>query len=173
MSFEAELSGGHPNSLGNTVSVVERVLGNEELLDSLIETYSSSDEVVRLRVSNAIKRVTRERPGWVYGRLARIVSWVRELRQPSAEWTLAQLFALLSDHLSEREKEQGVEILCDQLARSTDWIVLSQSMATLGDWAREDPVLAERLAPRARELARDPRKSVAGRAKKILAIIAT
>ena len=166
--FEAELSGGHPNSLGNTVAVVERVLVEEALVDELVATYGSADEVVRLRVSNALKRVCKEQPGWVYSRLGVIESWVKSLEQPSAQWTLAQLYSSLSGFLTEAQKDHAVSVVKGFLDTSTDWIVLNFSMQTLADWATDDPELGAWLIPVMQELAADPRKSVAGRAKKLL-----
>jgi len=55
--FEKRLQGGHPNSLGHTVEVVEEVLSEPSLFDELFHCYYSDDEVVRLRVSNAMKRI--------------------------------------------------------------------------------------------------------------------
>ena len=48
-NIEVELSGGHPDSLGNTEAVVERILDDPALLDNLIDCYGSDDAVVRLR----------------------------------------------------------------------------------------------------------------------------
>ncbi|MFL0711889.1 MAG: hypothetical protein ACJLS2_03810 [Microcella pacifica] len=48
--FESPLTGGHPNSLGNTVSVVDEVLADRALLAELVACYRSEDAVVRLRV---------------------------------------------------------------------------------------------------------------------------
>ncbi|GAB4243341.1 MAG: hypothetical protein Tsb0034_21160 [Ekhidna sp.] len=55
-NFEARLSGGHPNSLGNTIEVVDAVLADPSNFEELFDCYQSDDEVVRLRVSNAMKR---------------------------------------------------------------------------------------------------------------------
>ena len=60
IDFEERLTGGHPNSLGKTVEVVEEVLANPERFEELFNCYFSDDAVVRLRVSNAMKRVGKE-----------------------------------------------------------------------------------------------------------------
>jgi len=49
--FEDTLTGGHHNSLGNTLVVADQVNADHSLLPDLIATYASDDEVVRLRVS--------------------------------------------------------------------------------------------------------------------------
>ena len=53
MNYESELTGGHPNSLGNTIKVVEHVIVKKNRINSLIKCYSSTDQIVRLRTSNA------------------------------------------------------------------------------------------------------------------------
>lgn len=165
--FEADLSGGHPNSLGNTVQVVERALADESLVDELIATYGSDDEVVRLRVSNALKRISREKPDWVYRRLGAIESWVVDIKQPSAQWTLAQMYATLSDKLTPEQKRHATSVVKGFLDSSADWIVLNFSMQTLADWARDDTELRQWLVPVLEKLAADPRKSVAKRAARL------
>ncbi|MGF1567082.1 MAG: hypothetical protein ACFCVD_03240 [Nodosilinea sp.] len=61
-SFETMLTGGHPNSLGRTVEVVNLMLNDPTKLLDLYNCYFSIDEVVRLRTSNAIKRISHEKP---------------------------------------------------------------------------------------------------------------
>ena len=62
-SLETMLTGGHPSSLGRTVEVVETVLDNPERLAELYNCYFTIDEVVRLRTSNAMKRLKSDRNG--------------------------------------------------------------------------------------------------------------
>ena len=62
MSFEQSLKGGHPNSLGNTLEVVDAVLGNTDKMEDLLLCYQSDDDTIRLRTSNAFKRIFRAKP---------------------------------------------------------------------------------------------------------------
>ena len=64
-NFAAMLTGGHPNSLGRTIEVVDAVLADRSKLEELYSCYFSADEVVRLRTSNAMKRIAREQPDWL------------------------------------------------------------------------------------------------------------
>ena len=64
MNYESELTGGNPNSLGNTIKVVEHVIVKKNRINSLIKCYSSTDQIVRLRTSNAFKRIFRQKPEW-------------------------------------------------------------------------------------------------------------
>ena len=167
--FESMLSGGHPNSLGRTLEVVDVVLADRSRLDDLYRCYYSDDEVVRLRVSSAMKRVTIEHPDWTLGLIDGLQCEVAAIDQASMRWTLALLFDLMADLLSPQQRSRAIEIMQANLAEHSDWIVLYNSMKVLGRWAEADPGLAEWLLPHAHRLACDERKSVAANARKLLA----
>ena len=166
-SFEEMLTGGHPNSLGRTIEVVDIVLSNSARLSDLYNCYFSVDEIVRLRTSNAIKRISLENPEWLVPYINKLISEISKINQPSVQWTLANLFHTLSVFMSETQKASAKKILRDNLENYTDWIVLNNTMDTLSKWAIQDSALKEWLLPHLERLARDPRKSVAGRAMKI------
>lgn len=167
--FEALLSGGHPNSLGRTLEVVETVLADRSRLEDLYRCYFSSDEVVRLRVSSAMKRVATEHPDWTtMDFIDGLQSDVAAIDQASTQWTLALLFDLMAEPLSPQQRNRAIEIMQNSLANHTDWIVLNNSMQVLGKWAENDPGLGEWLLPQARRLAEDERKSIAKNARKLL-----
>lgn len=167
--FEARLSGGHPNSLGRTVEVVEVVLADRSRLAELYGCYFSDDEVVRLRVSSAMKRVTTEHPEWTMDFIDGLQADGAAIDQASTQWTLALIFDLLVDHLSPDQHARAIEIMQDNLAHHSDWIVLNNSMKVLGAWAADDPDLDAWLQPHLHRLAEDDRKSVASNANKLLA----
>ncbi len=171
-SFEAQLTGGHPNSLGNTVAVVETVLQNPERFEALFNCYFSTDEVVRLRVSNAMKRICKERQDLLVPYIGRLLDEISRIDQASTQWTLAQLFLSLENHMDEAAMRSAKELLIHNLENHTDWIVLNTTMETLSHWAQSDEKLRRWLVPQLEHLSADSRKSVAGRAKKMLAKIA-
>lgn len=162
------LTGGHPNSLGRTQEVADAVLADRSLLNDLYECYFSDDEVVRLRVSSAMKRVTTARPEWAMDYMDRLQSEIAAIDQASTQWTLALLFDLTSDLLSARQRSRAIEIMSDNLAGHSDWIVLNNSMKVLGKWAEGDAQLAASLLPHARRLTDDGRKSVATNARRLV-----
>jgi len=166
--FEAMLTGGHPNSLGRTVEVVDIVLADRAKLADLYQCYFSSDEVVRLRVSSAMKRVTIARPDWTMDFMDGLQSDIAAIDQASTQWTLALLFDLTKDLQSEKQLSRSLEIMKRNLAEHDDWIVLNNSMQVLFDWSKGDPELAKWLKPQLERLQGETRKSVAGRAKKLL-----
>lgn len=167
-TFEAMLSGGHPNSLGRTLEVVELVLADRSRLRALYACYFSADEVVRLRVSNAMKRVTIAHPDWTVDLMDGLQDEVATIDQASTQWTLALIFDLTRNLLSDQQRRRAVEIMQENLASHDDWIVLNNSMKVLGSWAESDESLRRWLRPHARRLVTDPRRSVASNARKLL-----
>lgn len=170
-TFETMLTGGHPNSLGRTIEVVDIVLADPARFDELFACYQSADAVVRLRTSNALKRVEAERRDLLLPYVDRLQSEVAGLDQPSAQWTLAQLFHRMWDDLSADQQAKALEIMQRNLDTQTDWIVLNFTMEALAARAADQPGLKDWLRPRLERHAQDARKSVAKRAQKYLAAL--
>jgi len=166
--FEDMLTGGHPNSLGRTVEVVERVLADTDRFEELFDCYESGDEVVRLRTSSAMKRVEDRRHDLLVPYIDRFIEEIGSLDQASAQWTLAQLFACMSADLDKDQRVGALAIMKRNLENHSDWIVLNTTMETLTEWAGDDPALARWLRPRLERHRRDSRKAVAKRAAKML-----
>lgn len=172
-TFEAMLTGGHPNSLGNTVEVVNIVLKDKKRFEELYQCYFSKDEVVRLRVSNAMKRIAREHLDWLVPYIDKFINDISKINQASTQWTLAQLFLMLEKDLTDKQKKQAVDILKRNLDNNDDWIVQNTTIETLTQWAHSDESLAGWLKPRLKKFTASERKSVANRAQKALDSLAT
>ena len=166
MTFEEQLKGGHPNSLGNTIAVVEQVVKQTDQFEQLFQCYYSDDEVVRLRTSNAMKRIGKENLSLLIPYIDRFLEVISKIDQASTQWTLAQLFDMLETNMSPGQREKAVTIMKDNLTNHTDWIVLTQTMNTLARWSKEDLELRNWLLPQLERLSADQRKSVSGRARK-------
>lgn len=166
--FEDALTGGHHNSLGNTVAVSEQVNADRSLLPELINTYASDDEVVRLRVSSALKRVAWEHPDWIHEEINSIMDWVERLKQPSAQWSVGQMLLAAGPLLSTLERERAIALMKSHIEESGDWIVLNHTMETLAQWAVDDSELETWLVPHLSRFAADSRKSIAKRAERLL-----
>ena len=167
-TFESMLTGGHPNSLGRTLEVVEIVLNDKTRLKELYRCYFSNDEIVRLRTSSAVKRVTIEHPEWLEPYLDRFLREIAQINQASTQWTLALLFDMLSDRMTSAQRSQATDHLKNTLATHTDWIVLNNTMKTLTKWAKKDEGLKAWLQPHLIRLKEDKRKAVVGNARKSL-----
>ncbi|MEM6303251.1 MAG: hypothetical protein AAF744_00930 [Pseudomonadota bacterium] len=166
--FEDMLTGGHPNSLGRTVEVVDRVLATPARMTELFECYRSRDEVVRLRVSNALRRVQAARPDLIVPLIDRLLDEISALDQPSAQWTLPKLFEGAAEAMTPAQSAAALAVVKRNLAMHGDWIVLNNSMDYLTPLAQGDENLKAWLIPHLIRLAEDSRKSVAARATKEL-----
>ena len=167
-NFEQMLTGGHPNSLGRTIEVVDLILKDKSKLQDLYMCYFSQDEVVRLRTSNAFKRVTLEHTEWFEDYIDRFITEISQIDQASTKWTLAILFGYSTDLMSEDQLKQAKEILKTNLKEEKDWIVLKNTMDTLGKWSATDPKLKLWLKPHLERLANHPKKVVPSCARKWL-----
>ena len=165
--FEIMLSGGHPNSLGRTLEVVDIILNDEGSLECLFECYSSDNPTVRLRVSNAFKRIFRQKPNWFVGYVDKFQSLIPTLNQASAEWTLAQLHLEFINLLNEAQKSKAIDISREQLRNSKDWIVIIQNINFLEKVAKEDEALRHWLLTKLNLISKDSRKAVSKRAAEI------
>ena len=165
--YEEMLTGGHPNSLGNTLIVVDDVLSNKENLDNLYQCYFSHDAVVRLRVSNAFKRICKEKPGWVAEYIDKFINEISNIDQASTKWTLATLFLLLKNYMSSKQKAASIKIMKNNL-HYPDWIVQNITADTLAVYAENDVKLKQWLIPELKKLSKGKYKSVARRSDKLI-----
>lgn len=165
--FEEMLTGGHPNSLGQTVEVVELVLASQARLSDLYSCYFSDDEIVRLRVSNAMKRVCRVQPDWFIPFLDGLLDDISKIEQASTQWTLANLFQMLWNLMDDTQRTKAKKILKLNLEKWNDWIVLNNTMETLAGWSSDDIELRNWLIPKLNKLKSDSRRSVSNRALKL------
>ncbi len=172
-SFVAILTGGHPNSLGRTIELVDLILTDKTKLEELYQCYFDDDEVVRLRTSNAFKRITKVQPDWALPYIDKFLAEISQIKQASTQWTLAWLLLELGDKLTPEQKHTAKTILQHNLTTWEDWIVLNNTIETLGAWAKQDNDLKTWLLPHLERLTQDTRKSVAGRAQKMLVALTT
>jgi HEAT repeat protein len=163
------LTGGHPNSLGRTGEVVDIVLTDRGRLDELFATLADPDEVVRMRVVDALEKICGARPDLFVPHVDHIIDDLGDIDQPSVQWHVAQMLEHLSGDLSKDQAHRARRLLRRNLTRSTDWIVLNVTMHVLAEWSARDPSLARWLKPELERLGQDERKSVARRASKRLA----
>ena len=146
--FEKELSGGHPNSMGNTINVVNKIFKDPQKINALFSCYSSNDEVVRLRTSNAFKRIFKKHPEWLKPLVNKFFTKIPKLNQASAMWTLAQICFDCEDQLTTMQLNKAKKILKEFMITCDDWIVQNMCIQTLGTWAQEDEDLKKWLAPK-------------------------
>lgn len=161
------LTGGHPNSLGNTEQVVALVLQDRRKLQDLYDCYKSEDEVVRLRVSSSLKRVCKVKPEWVAEHLDGLLDDISQIDQASTKWTLSSLFVLLDTHMDAAQKKQAIALMQRNL-HYDDWIVQNTTAESLAYFAKQDAALKTWLLPELNKLTESRHKSVARRAHKLI-----
>jgi hypothetical protein len=142
--FETRLTGGHPNSLGRTVDLVDAVLADRARLAELYAWYFSRNDSSLERDEEGDDRA-------------------------ATQWMLALLLDLTRALQTPAQHERSLDIMKRHPAGHADWIVLYNSMPVLHEWSLDDPVLAKWFTPHLERLAREPRRSVAARATKLLA----
>lgn len=166
--FEERFKGGHPNSLGNAVEIVEEVLNDKSKLQALFDCWQSKDELVRLRVASAIKRVCIMQPDWIAPYIDHLQTDIAAIDQASTQWILAILFKLLFKKMSPAQHQRALEILKTNLETHPDWIVICNTMQTLTEWAQHDNKLKTWLIPQLEHHTNDVRNSVKRKANKYL-----
>ena len=77
---------------------------------------------------------------------------------------MAQLFLELQHELNDKQREQAIIVMQRNLETWDDWIVLNNTVQTLGEWSVDRPDLKAWLQPHLERLAKDKRKSVAKKA---------
>ena len=166
--FETMLTGGHHNSLGRTEEVATLVITDPDRLEELYGCYESDDEVVRLRTSSALKRVQAANPRLLLPYYDRLIDEIGNLNQASAQWTLAILFKVGRDNLTNSQIDRARALMQRNLQENPDWIVLNMTMETLTEWSAHDQGLRGWLIPELQRISNDRRKSVKARATKFL-----
>jgi hypothetical protein len=115
-----------------------------------------------------MKRICKAKKSILFPYIDRFLTDIAQIDQASTQWTLSQLFGMLDKDMTEKQIEQAKAIMKNNLSNHTDWIVLNQTMDTLTKWAKKDADLRNWMKPHLERLTADERKSVSGRAKKMM-----
>ncbi|MGH9829343.1 MAG: hypothetical protein ACREDR_39505, partial [Blastocatellia bacterium] len=165
--FEGLLAEGSPRSLGRTEEVVLVVLRRPGRLDELFDCLFNDDEIVRMRAGDALEKVCRDRPDLFQSYIPRLFNEVSKIDQPSVQWHLAQMLAEVT--LNVKERSDAVRLLKRNLSQSKDWIVITCTMDSLAHFAQDDVRLRRWFIDELREYQGSEYKSIATRARKLLA----
>ena len=166
-AVEALLTGGDPRSLRNATIVIDAASRQPARLAELVQCVFSPDEIVRMRASDALEKVCRAHPGLLRPFVPRLLGQMSRIEQASVQWHLAQM--LTEVELDEAERAAAITILEHNLDTSGDWIVTNLTLQALATFARTSPAVRTRLIERLHHYQDSPYKSVASRARKLLA----
>lgn len=167
-SFEEMLTGEHSSSLELTLQVVAAVSAAPARIRELIDTLRSPSDVVQLRVSGALKRLSELDRDFFATHMDYYLDALEDLAPSSAEWTRAQIALELNPVLTVEQRSRVTVALQGQLERAVDWVVIVHTLKTLVLWAVTDRDLSQWLRPHAVRHAQDPRKTVSSAAKRAL-----
>jgi hypothetical protein len=118
-----------------------------------------------------MKRIGKVEKSLLLPYMDRFLDEIAQIDQASTQWTLSQLFLQLEKEMTEEQREKALEIMKNNLSYHDDWIVLCQTMETLGRWAQKDNTLKNWLLLHLKRLHQDNRKSVAKKAHKTLTLL--
>jgi hypothetical protein len=147
--------------------VIDAASRRPERLEELVQCVFSADEIVRMRASDALEKVCRSRPALLQPFVPRLLGEMSRIEQASVQWHLAQI--LIEVRLDDREQAEAITILEHNLDTSGDWIVINLTLQALATFARTSPAVRTRLTERLHHYQDSPYKSVASRARKLLA----
>lgn len=145
-SFETILSaGGHANSLGRAGEVYETVKSDPSKMGELFKCIYADDAWVRMRAIDTFEKLVRYDPSLAQPYTSRLVDDLTKSEQPSIQWHLAQLFAVIN--LSESQTEKVILWLKDRIStRDVDWIVAVNVMKTLLHFYDEKMISRDELS---------------------------
>jgi len=159
-SFEEILTvGGHSNSLGRAIEVLQTVQGNHARLDELFSCISADDAWVRMRAIDTFEKLVKDKPELAQPYLSSIFSQLTKSEQPSIQWHVAQIFAEVA--LSDAERNEAVKWLKQRIkSTDVDWIVSVNVMKTLLSFCKQKYISAGELEPLFKTQATHSSKSV-------------
>jgi len=166
-----EMLRGDSNTLGRTDEVAEIVKAEPSRVNEVFDLYFQDDQWVRLRASSTLKRLWRRDPSMVAPFIDRWISEVASIDQPSVQWTVAQLLDECPELFSNAQAADAESHVKGYIEQSDDWIVINSSIQTLGNRAVDDADLRTFLLPHLKRHAKSSKKSIAGRATKMLAAL--
>lgn len=165
--LETLLAGGDPLSLDGADVAASLVLHQPDGLGELLECVFSHDPTVRMRASDALEKVCRDRPDLLQPYVPRLLSEMSRIEQPSVQWYLAQILSQVQ--LEAGQRAAAVAIFEHNLVTVDDWILVSLTLEAFSVLARADPALRARLVVWLGRYTGSGCASVARRARRLLA----
>jgi hypothetical protein len=158
------LRGGDRRSIGRVADVVELIARDPSLFPELVMGLDADDAVIRLRVTDAMEKLTRDHPEWLAPYSERLLgatgSDLKEVR-----WHLAQMLPRIA--LTPEKKKRVVDVLMDYLSDSSS-IVKTFAMQSLADLSRGDAALRRRIIRLIEGLVQTGTPAMKSRGRKLL-----
>jgi hypothetical protein len=162
MDILAKLAGGDRRSIGRANEVVELVLNDPTLLESIFDGMLSPDPVVRMRAADVVEKVSARRPDLVQPLVGRLLAEAARIDQQEVQWHVAQILPRL--RMTEAQRRRAEALLLGYL-RAPSSIVKVSAMTALANLATGDPALRDRVAPLLADLTRTGTASMRARGR--------
>lgn len=161
-----KLQGGDRRSIGRSEQVAADVLRNPELFNVLVTGLSVDDEIVRMRAADAMEKITRMHPEYLWPHHDFLIEQATRSEQKEVRWHLAQMLPRL--RLNDAEKCRVVGIMLGYFSDRSS-IVRTLAMQALADIAIQTPQLRPSIAQHLQELTVTGTPAMKARGRKLLA----
>ena len=159
------LKDGDLRSIGRVPEVVEIVLADPKLFEHLIQGMMHQDPGIRMRSSDAVEKITRQKPEYLCSHKDFILNDVAIQTQQEVRWHLAQIIPRL-ELTDEEIKIASLELF--SYLDDTSKIVQANALQALVDLAWKNDALLPRVKDAVRKLAEIGSPAVKNKAKKLL-----
>lgn len=160
-----KLAGGNRGSIGRSNEVVAQVLARPACFPDLFAGLSSDDPVIRMRVADAVEKITAQRAELLRPFKRKLLAIASSSTQQEVRWHAALILPRVT--LTSKERAVAFDILFDYL-RDKSSIVKTFAMQAIWDLAASDPKLKARIIPLIEELALVGTPAMRARGRKLL-----
>lgn len=160
-----KLEAGDLRSKGKSEEVVKEVLRNPKLFPLLIEAIELNHAGVRMRASDAIEKITIERPELLKPYKSRLLAVLEKAEQQELRWHLAQIIPRLP--LTSKQKEKVFNTLQIYLKDKSS-IVKTFALQAMTDIARQDNKFRSKALAQIRLALKNGTPAMQSRARKLI-----
>ena len=160
-----KLAGGNRGSIGRSNEVVAQVLAYPAYFPDLFEGLSSDDPVIRMRVADAVEKISAQRAELLQPFKRKLLAIASSCTQQEVRWHAALILPRVT--LTSKERAVALDILFDYL-RGKSSIVKTFAMQALWDLAAGDPKLKAQIIPLIEELTLVGTPAMRARGRKLL-----
>jgi hypothetical protein len=160
-----KLSGGDRRSIGRSNKIVAEVLAHPARIHQVFAGLTSDDPFIRMRASDAIEKISAQRPDMLRPFKIKILAIAGSTDQKEVRWHAALMIPRLE--LTENQRAAAADILFDYL-RDRSSIVKTFAMQGLAALATNDPSLRSKILPLLEELTEIGTPAMRARGRKIL-----
>lgn len=167
-AIEKLLSVGDLRSAGNSEVVVKKVLSKPALFSDVLDAVFSAHAATKMRASDAIEKITRERPELLQPYKRIFLNEISKIEQKEVRWHTAQILPRLN--LTKREKEKVYAIMLLFLQDKSS-IVRTFAMQALVDIVLQDNSFFKKVHKIISELSQTGSPAMRSRGKKLLLLL--